>query len=116
MDFLIFKMALMDFYIEKLKAISVISEKDVLCGGKWKSKQSANKFLEPTSNRIERFFSAAGYSLGDLRQSITPLHLEEQLFLKANARMWNVETVNDALQEENLETFQLNALNGHNGH
>ena len=59
------------------------------------------KFLEPTSNRIERFFSAAGYSLGDLRQSITPLHLEEQLFLKANARMWNVETVNDALQEEN---------------
>ena len=57
------------------------------------------KFLEPTSNHIERFFS--GYSLGDLRQSITPLHLQEQLFLKANARMWNIETVNDAPQEEN---------------
>ena len=50
MDFLLFKMALKDFKFEKLKAISVISEKDVLCGGKWKSKQSANK----VSKQIEQ--------------------------------------------------------------
>ena len=54
-------------------------------------------FIEPTSNRLERLFSTAGYCCNDLRQSITPVHFEEQLFLKINHQFWDSGTVNDAM-------------------
>ena len=47
------------------------------------------KFILPTSNLVERFFSSATYSFGDLRQSLLPMNLEMQLFLKINQRFWN---------------------------
>ena len=53
-------------------------------------------FIEPTSNRLERLFSTAGYCCNDLRQSITPVHFVEQLFLKINHQFWDSGTVNDA--------------------
>ena len=57
------------------------------------------QFLQPTSNLIERFFSMAGYTSSDYRQRITPEHLEEQLFQKANAQFWNIDTVVEVLNK-----------------
>ena len=51
------------------------------------------KFILPTSNLVERFFSSATYSFGDLRQSLLPMNLEMQLFLKINQRFWNEQFV-----------------------
>ena len=45
-----------------------------------KSKYVNIKFLLGTSNIVERFFSTAGLSYTAYRQSLTPAHLEEQLF------------------------------------
>ena len=42
------------------------------------------KFILPTSNRVERFFSGAACSINDLRQSLLPQNLEMQLLLKLN--------------------------------
>ena len=56
-------------------------------------------FLQPTSNSIERFLSMAGYPSSDYRQQITPEHLEELLFLKANAQFWKIDTVVDVLNK-----------------
>ena len=44
------------------------------------------KFLLPTSNILERFFSFATYSFSDLRQKLLPMNLEMQLFLKVNEK------------------------------
>ena len=62
-----------------------------------KSKYVNTKFLLGTSNIVERFFSTAGLSYTDYRQSLTPAHLEEQLFLKLNHRFWNHETVHKVM-------------------
>ena len=51
------------------------------------------KFILPTSNLVERFFSSATYSFSDLRQSLLPMNLEMQLFLKINQRFWNEQIV-----------------------
>ena len=57
------------------------------------------RFLFPTSFILERFFSAAGYALNDLRQNITPEYLEQQLFLRATKKYWTVKTVNSVLSD-----------------
>ena len=57
------------------------------------------QFLKPSSNLLERFFSSAGFALSDLRQSLTPVHFEQQLFLKANKKFWGIETVTEVLQD-----------------
>ena len=57
------------------------------------------QFLQLTSNLIEQFFCMTGYTSSDYRQRITPEHLEEQLFLKANAQFWNIDTVVDVLNK-----------------
>ena len=56
-------------------------------------------FLLPTSNLLERFFSVAGLALTNLRQRLTPEHLEQQLFLKANSKLWNIHTVSKVLNK-----------------
>ena len=54
------------------------------------------KFVKPTSNMIERFFfSGAKFFLGQHRYAITPEHFESQLFLQANRRFWDIETVHE---------------------
>ena len=62
-------------------------------------------FLLPTSNLLERFFSVAGLALANLRQRLTPEHLEQQLFLIANSKLWNIHSVSKVLNKENW--FQL---------
>ena len=44
------------------------------------------KFLQPTSNLLERYFSTAGYAYNDYRKNLLPMDLEMQLFLKVNHR------------------------------
>jgi len=56
-------------------------------------------FLEPTSNRLERLFSSAGICFTDLRQSLSPLHFEEQIFLKENKKFWDIKLVQEAVNE-----------------
>lgn len=46
------------------------------------------RFILPTSNIVERFFSAAGNCFSDSRQKLLPLNLEMQLFLKVNKSWW----------------------------
>ena len=47
------------------------------------------RFLLPTSNIIERFFSTAGYTFNDYRQSLLPMNLEMRLFLIVNRSFWD---------------------------
>ena len=58
-------------------------------------------FLLPTSSLLDRFFSVAGLALTNLRQRLTPEHLEQQFFLKANSKLWNIHTVSKVLNKEN---------------
>ena len=44
------------------------------------------KFALPTTNVAEIF-------LNDLRKSISPVNLEEQMFLKLNRRFWDIKIV-----------------------
>ena len=64
-----------DFATEVLKKrrLDVNTEKYVDCS-----------FLMPTSNHIERLFSAAGNAYNDLRKNILPVRLEQQIFLVYN--------------------------------
>ena len=57
-----------------------------------KSQYLNTKFLLPTSNILERFFSSARFAFNNYRQKISPLSLEMQLFLKnkKNFRMRNL--------------------------
>ena len=57
----------------------------------------STKFIFPTSDIVERFFSSAGYALSDLRSSILPANLEMQLFLKVNKSFWDRKTVQKAM-------------------
>ena len=45
--------------------------------------------IPPTSNRAERFFSAAKLVITDLRKSMLPKNLEILLFLKFNRELWD---------------------------
>ena len=55
------------------------------------------RFIVPTSNLCERFFSVAGYALDDRRKRLLPSNLESQLFLNQNARLWGVEEVHNMM-------------------
>ena len=51
------------------------------------------RFLLPTSNILERFFSLAKYGYSNYRQALLPVNLEMQMFLKVNKNMWDEELV-----------------------
>ena len=53
------------------------------------SEYESLKFLLPTSNILDRFFSSATYSFSDLRQKLLPMNLEMQLFLKVNEKFYD---------------------------
>ena len=63
------------------------------------SEYESLKFLLPTSNILERFFSSATYSFSDLRQKLLPMNLEVQLFLKVNEKFWDENLVSQALND-----------------
>ena len=55
------------------------------------------KFILPTSNLVERFFSTAPYAYSDLRRNLLPYNLEMLLFLKLNQRFWDEKLVSSVL-------------------
>ena len=57
------------------------------------------RFLVPTADKLERFFSSAGIAFNDFRQSLLPVNLEMQLFVKTNREYWNEETVLRVINE-----------------
>ena len=56
------------------------------------------RFLCPTSNLCERFFSSAKFAIGDRRCRMTPKNFEEQLFLRANSNLWSLEDVQEMMR------------------
>jgi len=59
------------------------------------------RFILPTSNICERFFSVAGYALNDRRMSMDPTNFEQQMFLYANSEYWDIEDVNSIINDNN---------------
>ncbi|ETV79221.1 hypothetical protein H257_07288 [Aphanomyces astaci] len=53
------------------------------------------RFIRPTSNMCERFFSWAKYALNDRRRATTPQNFEQQMFLKVNCSLWDVTDVDN---------------------
>jgi hypothetical protein len=51
------------------------------------------RFLRPTSNLCERFFSIAGFCLSSRRESILSSNFEIQMFLNINGDLWGVDDV-----------------------
>ncbi|KAG6941405.1 hypothetical protein JG687_00019675, partial [Phytophthora cactorum] len=49
--------------------------------------------IPATSNEVERFFSVARTTVGQERNGMQPITLEMTLFLRENARFWDVSTV-----------------------
>ena len=65
----------------------------------------ASKSLAPTRNKylnvnfipagsvmVESLFSIVGHMFDDRRLSTSPVHLEEQVFLRMNNNLWNVQS------------------------
>ena len=53
------------------------------------------RFLIPTSNTCERFFSRVGHALTSRRKSINTANLESQLFLHLNRDLWGSSDINE---------------------
>jgi hypothetical protein len=68
------------------------------------------KFILPTSNCCERFFSKAGYVLNRRRRGILPINLEAQLFLNVNHRYWNLKSFHQAICESENENIELSGF------
>eukprot|EP00474_Spongospora_subterranea_P010853 CRZ11311.1 hypothetical protein [Spongospora subterranea] len=49
------------------------------------------RFIRPTSNICERFFSLSKMTITDSRSRLLPSSLEIQLFLKFNGSLWDIE-------------------------
>ena len=50
------------------------------------------EFIPPTSNVVERLFSAAKLVLTDYRKSMTSYTFECVMFLKYNSSLWDINT------------------------
>ncbi|EGZ05761.1 hypothetical protein PHYSODRAFT_532972 [Phytophthora sojae] len=71
---------------------------DQVLSARKKQRTAQKKFggvrhIPPTSNAVERLFSAAKHTLSNHRQGMLPVHFETVLFLKLNRRFWNAGTV-----------------------
>lgn len=55
------------------------------------------RFILPTSNLVERLFSCVGLTFDDLRQNLSPVNLEMQIFLNCNKRFWDEILVSQAI-------------------
>ena len=63
-----------------------------------KSKKNCDlQWIPGTSNIVERFFSRAKLTLDDQRKRVLPMHFEQQVFLFANKRLWNIKNVDNVV-------------------
>lgn len=67
-------------------------------GGEQDSLYMDTRFLLPTSNMCERFFSIAGYALSNRRKGLLPSNFEAQLFLCVNRDFWGIEDVREIIK------------------
>ena len=84
---------------EKNRINLLIKKRKLQLSSQKVSEYESLKFLLPTSNILERFFSSATYSFSDLRQKLLPMNLEMQLFLKVNEKFWDENLVSQALND-----------------
>lgn len=63
-----------------------------------KSKYIDLAWIPATSNEVERLFSRAGLVLSERRRSMHPMTLEILMFLEYNDRLWNANTVAEAME------------------
>ena len=64
-----------------------------------KAKYTDSRYILSTSDLLKRFFSSADFAYGEDRQSLLPVNLEVQLFLKCNQSLCNEETVSKIVSE-----------------
>jgi hypothetical protein len=57
------------------------------------------KFINPTSNIVERLFSLASLVLTDLRGQLSPYHFEAVVFLKINRNYWSALVVHEVMKK-----------------
>ena len=81
-------------------AESLIKSNQVAVTVQEPSKYIDLKWIIGTSNMVERLFSLAKQFLTYDRASMTPEHLEMQLYLFVNKRYWSKWTVNKVYQAE----------------
>jgi hypothetical protein len=58
------------------------------------------QFIPPGSVIVESLFSIVGHMFGDRRMSSSPVHIEEQVFLRVNRDLWDENTFFKILEEE----------------
>jgi hypothetical protein len=73
------------------------------------------RWIPPTSNVVERLFSLARLSLGDLRKSMTPMHLEGLVYLKCNKDLWDLAFVDKIVKKVPSLMAGLKFLGGPDG-
>ena len=56
------------------------------------------RFIVPTSNMVESFFSKAGRAVTPHMLDLLPIQLEGQMFLYANADVWNIDDLSKVVQ------------------
>lgn len=59
-----------------------------------------SRYIVPTSNLCDRFFSKAGYALNSRRMSVLPSNIGAQMFFQANRESWNVADVSKIVPDE----------------
>ena len=68
-------------------------------GGKEQLAYLDTRFLLPTSNIFERFFSISGFALTNRRKGLLPSNFGSQLFLCLNRDFWGIDDVRDIVKE-----------------
>lgn len=60
-------------------------------------------FIPSTSVKVESLFSISGYFFNSRRLGTEPSRIEQQLFLKFNKHIWNVQLVNQVVVDADNE-------------
>lgn len=68
-------------------------------------------FIPPGSVIVESLFSIVGHMFHERRASTTPVHVEEQVFLRMNNSLWNAHTLTTI---ENLNAILEETINNNN--
>jgi len=67
------------------------------------SQYTSPAFIPCSSAMVESLFSVAGHVFFSRRLGVSREHLEQQLFLKVNSDLWDLETVSVMVGEDNQE-------------
>lgn len=85
-----------------------------------RTKYSNVDFIPPGSVIVESLFSIVGHMFHERRASTTPVHVEEQVFLRMNNSLWNghtltsIENLNVIMDETGINITHSNNNNNFN--